>query len=248
MKVLAAPIYFLYKLWIGLVFWLSLMMLYPFFWLLLQRRTTFPVAFQLKRWWARILTTLMFCPVVKEYKGNIPNGPFVIASNHQSYLDTVFMYLVFSDYFVFIGKAELMKWPLFSIFFKKGQDIPIHRGSAVQAKNSMLRALRVIKRGESIAIFPEGTVPEEAPKMRPFKNGAFKLAIDAQVPIIPVTWHRNHKVMLDPAKFWQFSLPQVVKVVVHPAVNTTGLGEQDIVSLRNHVFNIIQAPLSHEDR
>jgi len=102
MKVIAAPIYFLYKLWIGLVFWLSLMMLYPFFWLLLQRRTTFPLAFQLKRWWARILTTLMFCPVVKEYKGNIPNGPFVIASNHQSYLDTVFMYLVFSDYFVFI--------------------------------------------------------------------------------------------------------------------------------------------------
>ena len=54
--------------------------------------------------------------------------------------------------------------------------------------------------------------------------------------------------MLDPAKFWQFSLPQVVKVVVHPAVNTTGLGEQDIVSLRNNVFNIIQAPLSHVDR
>jgi len=247
MKTLAAPIYFLYKLWIGLVFWGSLMALYPFFWLLLQRRSTFPIAFRLKRVWAMVLTTLMFCPVVKEYKGTIPTGPFVIASNHQSYLDTVFMYLVFSEYFVFIGKAELMKWPLFSIFFKKGQDIPIYRGSAVQARHSMLRALRVIKRGESIAIFPEGTVPEEAPQMRPFKNGAFKLAIDAQVPIVPVTWCRNHKVMLDPAKFWQFSLPQVVKVVVHPAVNTKGMVEQDIVSLRNQVFSIIQQPIKDEN-
>jgi 1-acyl-sn-glycerol-3-phosphate acyltransferase len=243
MKALAGPFFLIYKLWIGLVFWLTLMLLYPLFWVLLQNRRTFPWAFRLKRFWAFCLTTLMFCPVVKEYKGSIPEGPFLIASNHQSYLDTVFMYLVFPNYFVFIGKAELMKWPLFSIFFKKGQDIPIHRGSAVKAKNSMLRALRVIKRGESIAIFPEGTVPEEAPKLRPFKNGAFKLAVDAQVPIVPVTWHRNHRVMLDPSKFWQFSLPQIVKVTIHAPVDTCGLSEVDIVSLRNRVFDIIQQPL-----
>lgn len=248
MKFLAAPIYFLYKLWIGFVFWVSLMLLYPFFWLLLQQRVTFPLAFQLKRAWAWVLTTLMFCPVVKEFRGSLPKGPFVIASNHQSYLDTVFMFLVFSDYFVFIGKAELMKWPLFSIFFKKGQDIPIHRGSAVKAKQSMLRASRVLKRGESVAIFPEGTVPEEAPKMRPFKNGAFKLAIDAQVPVVPVTWLNNHKVMLDPTKIWQFSLPQLVKVVVHPAIVTKGKGEADIVSLREQVFEMIQQPLNNENR
>ena len=244
---LAGPVFFIYKLWIGFVFWITLMILYPFFWILLQRRSTFNLAFRLKRFWAFVLTTLLFCPVVKEYKGEIPKGPFVIASNHQSYLDTVFMYLVFSQYFVFIGKAELMRWPLFSIFFKKGQDIPIHRGSAVKAKHSMLRALRVIKRGESIAIFPEGTVPEDAPRMRPFKNGAFKLAIDAQVPIVPITWHRNHKVMLDPSKFWQFSFPQVVKVTIHNAIETSGMNEGDIVSLRNRVFEIIEAPIKHEN-
>lgn len=53
--------------------------------------------------------------------------------------------------------------------------------------------------------------------------------------------------MLDPAKFWQFSLPQVVKVVVHPAVNTKGMVEQDIVSLRHQIFDIIQQPLKNEN-
>lgn len=245
---LAGPVFFIYKLWIGLVFWITLMSLYPFFWILLRNRSTFWLAFKLKRVWAMVLTTFMFCPVVKAFKEEVPKGPFVIASNHQSYLDTVFMYLVFSEYFVFIGKAELMRWPLFSIFFKRGQDIPIHRGSAMKAKHAMLRALRVIKRGESIAIFPEGTVPEDAPQMRPFKNGAFKLAIDAQVPIVPVTWHRNYKVMLEPTKFWQFSLPQIVKVTIHGPIETTGLGEADIVSLRNKVFDIIQSPLKNENR
>jgi 1-acyl-sn-glycerol-3-phosphate acyltransferase len=243
MRVLAGPIFLIYKLWIGCVFWFSLLLLYPFFWLLLQNRKTFGHAYYLKKIWAWGISALIFCPIKKEVRHQIPKGPILIASNHMSYLDTVFMYLIIPQYFVFIGKAELLKWPLFSVFFRKGQDIPVHRGSPREAKLSMLRALRVLKRGESIAIFPEGTVPDEAPIMRPFKNGGFKLAVDAQVPIIPITWHRNHRVMLDPTKIWQFSLPQVIKVTIHPPVHTVGMGEADVVTLREEIFKTIQAPL-----
>jgi 1-acyl-sn-glycerol-3-phosphate acyltransferase len=234
-----------YKLWIGLVFWGTLLLLYPFFWVLLQRRAWFGAAFQLKRIWSYLLSFLMLCPVEKTFRGQFPKGPYIVVSNHSSYLDTVFMYRVVPDYFLFIGKGELLKWPLFSLFFRK-QDIPVQRDSSRNAYQALQKAYEAIDRGEVVALYPEGTIPEHSPRMRPFKNGAFKMAIDKQVPIVPITWVNVYKVMKDPAEFTEYSLPQTVSVVIHEPIQTKGLSEEDLVNLRSRVFEAIDSAL-HPD-
>ena len=247
MSKIFGPIYFVYKLWIGLVFWLTLLLLYPFFWILLSRSEWFKAAFQLKRAWSFLFQYLLFCPVKAVFSAPLPKGPYIVVSNHSSYLDTVFMYSVIPDYFLFIGKGELLKWPLFGLFFRK-QDIPVHRENGREAWKSLQKAYDAIDQGSCIAMYPEGTVPDFAPRMKAFKNGAFKMAIDKQVPIVPVTWIQNYRIMKDPACLFVYSLPATVMVHVHEPIICKGLTDEDLVNLRTRVFETIDSTLPPQYR
>lgn len=244
-KVILAPLYFLYKLWIGLVFWLTLLALYPRFRYLLAKPERYPRAFALKKTWSRMLSGLMGCPVKTDFRTALPVGPYVICANHSSYIDTFFFYQVFTDYFLFMGKGELLKWPLFGLFFRT-QDIPVHRGNYRKAYGALARAGQALQRGEPVAIYPEGTIPRDNPRMARFKNGAFKIAIDAQVPIVPVTWQTNWRILRDPQRFFEPASPQASKVVVHPPISTAGKTEADLVALRDEVFAVIDSALPQE--
>ncbi len=224
------------------MFWITLLLMYPLFWILLQKKKWFPAAFKIKRIWSHGFQLLLFCPVKATFKGTLPKPPYIIASNHCSYLDTVFMYSVFNDYFLFIGKGELLKWPLFKLFFKK-MDIPVHRTNNKLAYNALQQAYEAIDRGECVAIYPEGTIPLTAPRMKPFKNGAFKMAVDKQVPIVPVTWTTNHRIMGEPAQLFTYSLPCSVRVIVHEAIYPSGKTDGDIITLRHQVFESIDKGL-----
>lgn len=157
------------------------------------------------------------------------------------------MYSVVPDYFLFIGKGELLKWPLFGLFFRK-QDIPVKRESSRNAYDAYKKASDALQRGECIALYPEGTIPNDAPRMKAFKNGAFKMAIEQKVPIVPVTFIQNYKIMLEPTRFFEYSMPQQVLTVVHEAISTEGLTEADIVSLRQRVFDTIDSALEPQFR
>ncbi len=242
-NVLLAPVYFIYKLWIGLVFWLTLLLLYPAFHFLLRDKKNYTNAFKLKRFWAKVLQVMIFCPVRRVYRAAMPDCPYIIVSNHGSHLDTVFMYRIFDDYFLFIGKGELLKWPLFSLFFRT-MDIPVDRENNKKAYASLQKAYDAIERGECIAMYPEGTIPGSSPRMKSFKNGAFRMAIDKQVPIVPVTWQTNYRVLNNPEKIFSPSLPCVVRVVIHPPVfPPKHADDADLIALRNEVFSIIDSAL-----
>jgi 1-acyl-sn-glycerol-3-phosphate acyltransferase len=218
------------------------MLLFPFFWILLQRKAWFPLVFRLKRFWSRLFQVFLFCPVRAKFKSALPQGAYIIASNHSSYLDTVFMYSVVPDYFLFIGKGELLKWPLFSLFFRK-MDIPVQRENSRMAHQALQKAYAAIERGECVAIYPEGTIPENAPRMKAFKNGAFKMACDLGVPIVPITWQSNYRIMHEPTDFFAYSLPQFVDVVVHEPICPLGKTDADLVDLRKKVFQTIDSAL-----
>jgi len=246
-KALFGPVYFVYKLWIGLMFWASLLFMYPFFLVLLSRKSWFGAAFRLKVIWSKIFQFLLFCPVHITYRASLPRPPYIIVSNHSSYLDTVFMYSVIPDYFLFIGKGELLKWPLFGLFFRK-QDIPVMRESNRQSYDAYQKACEALDRSECIALYPEGTIPEHAPRMKSFKNGAFRMAIEKQVPIVPVTFLQNYKIILEPTRLLEYSLPQQVLTVVHEPISTVGMTEADVVTLRQRAFEVIDGALPPQYR
>ncbi len=242
MRLLLSPFYLIYKLWIGLVFWTTLILLYPAFFILLQKKKWFPTAFKLKRIWATIIQTMLFCPMKVVGRENLPKPPFIIVSNHSSHLDTVFMYRAINRYFLFIGKGELLKWPLFRLFFRT-MDIPIDRMHRKSAYDSLQKAYEALERNECVAIYPEGTIPLSSPRMKSFKNGAFKMAQDRKVPIVPITWQTNYRVINNPEKIFSPSHPSMIRVVIHPAVYPKGDSDNDLIALRNEVFISIDSAL-----
>ena len=183
--------------WFFLVGASSFILLYPLFFILLRKRSWFRYAFRLKKVWAHIMLfgSGIFYKIKKE--GVIDRKrSYVICPNHTSYLDIVLTNIAFSNYFHFMGKAELQTIPLFNIFFKR-MNIPVDRTSITSSHKAFNRAKQDIEKGISIAIYPEGTIPESAPDLGPFKNGAFKLAIEMQIPIVPITYLDNWKIFPD---------------------------------------------------
>lgn len=246
-KWLFAPLRFAYKLYFGLVFFLSLTLLYlPFRWLL-RRPAGYPRAFRLMKAWGRFLNVALLVPCSVRREAPFPRPPYIICMNHGSYLDIIHTFNVVPDYFLLMGKYELLRWPMFNIFFK-GMHIAVNRGSRTEAAKALLRAAREIDEGACVGIFPEGTIPHTAPRMKTFKDGAFKLAIEKQVPIVPITYLDHWKLFGDPEDLLSRGRPGIARAIVHPPVETKGLAEADLDNLRHRVFDTIRAPLIHEDR
>lgn len=246
LKWLFAPLRLAYKLWFGLMFWLSLLVLYVPFKLLLRRPKGYRAAFRLKRVWGAFLHWAGLFPQHIIWRGPLPEPPYVVVSNHSSYIDIVQMFNLVPHYFLMMGKYELQRWPLFRIFFKD-MDIAVNRGSHVEAAKAFRRAAKALDSGACVVLFPEGTIPHTVPRMKPFKDGAFRLAIEKQVPVVPVTFLNHWRLFGDPEDLLSRGHPGISRAVVHPAVHTTGLQDSDVVALRHRVFDLIEAPLlEHE--
>ncbi len=231
-----------FKFWFVLVFLASMLLLYVPFKVLLRRPSRYPAAFKLMRAWAVSLNVFLLVPVKIRHEGALPPQPYVVCMNHGSYLDIIHAFNVVPHYFLFMGKYELLKWPLFRIFFKD-MHIAVNRGSRTSAARAFLKAGQALERGVSVCIFPEGTIPPGAPRMKSFKDGAFRLAVEKQVPIVPITFLDNWRLFGDPESLLSRGHPGMARVVVHPAIRTEGLGTEDIGNLRHRVHEAIEGPL-----
>lgn len=229
-----------WKTYFLLYFSITLILLFPLFFVFLLHPSLYPVAFLLKRFWAGLLVLGggIVPSVHWKYKPR-KEDTFVIVSNHSSYLDIVLSYCFLKHYFVFMGKEELRKLPLFRIFFKD-MNITVNRKSKVGSHRAFLRAGKELKSGRSVMIFPEGTISKKAPLMHPFKNGAFKLAIDLQIPVLPVTFIDNYKLLEDKPYFRGIMRPGISRIVVHEPVSTIGLNEDNLNELKLKVRTIIE--------
>ncbi len=241
-KWLFIPFRSLYKVWLAVVFFTSLVVLYLPFKFLLHRPSRYAAAFRLKRAWAFFLQWAGLFPAFVQRRAAWPVPPFVICSNHSSYLDIIGMYNVVPQYFLFMGKNELLRWPLFRIFFKD-MNIAVDRASRSGAARAFIRASQTLDAGTSIAIFPEATIPDHTPRLKAFKDGAFRLAVAKQVPILPITFVDHWRRLGEPGELLTRACPGPVRVVVHPAIPTKGLTEADLVDLRRRVLETIEAPL-----
>ena len=224
-------------------------MLYPLFFVFLSKREGFPKAFQLKKFWARwiLLIPGIFIKVKYETPAEELPHPAVYCANHSSYLDIVMSYLVIPRYYVFMGKQELDKAPLFRIFFKE-MNILVERGNNKSSHNAFVRAAQEIDKGNGAFIYPEAGISSNG-KLRGFKNGAFKLAIEKQVPIVPITYLNNWRLLQNGGFFKSYGGPGVSNIIVHTPIPTAGLTENDLVSLKTKVYETISKELErYENR
>lgn len=231
----------IWRFWFYLHASLVIIVFYPVYFVLLQRKPWFRHVFTMYKLCARIMlfNTGIFAQVKWRYKPK-KNQAYVICPNHCSYLDIVTTYIAIPEYFHFMGKAELKNIPLFGHFFKE-MNIPVDRGSIVSSHKAYQRAAEDLDKGISVAIFPEGTIPESAPKLKSFKNGAFRLAIEKQVPILPVLYPDNYRIMPDGIlKRMSAGRPGFIRIIVLPPIQTKGLTRDDMEALKSKLHHLMQ--------
>ncbi len=244
MKIVKVIMGILWKTYFLLSFIISLVILYPFFYVLLLNRKWFPLAFKLKKIWTIWIFSVSGIITRANYKTSKSALPktAVYCANHMSYLDIISAYIVIPHYFVSMAKKELGKAPLFNIFFKE-MNILVDRKSITAAHRALIKASEEIDRGNSVFLFPEGGIITNDGKLHDFKNGAFKLAIDKQVPIVPITFLNNWKLFQNGVLLRTQGRPGISRVVVHEPISTVGMTADDLVSLRTRVHDVIAQDL-----
>ena len=125
---------------------------------------------------------------------------YILCANHFSYLDIPSMGLIPIP-FKFIGKSSLTTIPLFGFMYNR-LHITVNRSSLKSKKESLAKSRKAAKNGFNLAFFPEGgIVTSSPPKMSPFKDGAFVLATEQQIPILPIVFLDNYKILPDDDQF-----------------------------------------------
>lgn len=227
----------IWKVWFLLNFVFIFLLTFPFMFVFLQQRKTYPIVFFFKRicsTWICLSSGIIWKIDWQIPKHEIPKRCVIIA-NHSSYLDIVISYVFLPHYYVFMAKAELTKVPLFNLLFKD-MNIAVDRKSKTDGSRALIKAAEVLQAGKSMYIFPEGTIAKEG-VIKPFKGGAFKLAIENEVPILPVTYGNNWRLLQNGGFLKSFGNPGIARITVHPLVQTKGLNKEadlDDLSLRMH--------------
>jgi 1-acyl-sn-glycerol-3-phosphate acyltransferase len=232
----------IYTVWAGFVFVLIFLLLYPLIFVFLQRRSWKRVAHRLVRLWGQLffLFAGIRIKVTHHFKPD-PKQAYVFCSNHFSYLDIAVVVVIIHQFFSFVGKNAMKKIPLFGYLYAS-LNILVDRNDKNSRASSLSRSLRALQSGRSIVIFPEGGIVfKQLPYMgNPLKDGAFIMAIQQQVPIVPMSFHNNHHIMDEKSMLMR---PGVLHVEIHPPLETKGLTMEDLPVLREKVFESIQNPI-----
>ena len=171
------------------------------------------IAFRVTRLWARFILFAAGVRATTEVTTPLPEGPLVFVSNHVSSLDIPILFAVLPHSFRIVYKSSLLYVPLMGQHLAATRHIAVDRSRAFSAKRSLATAARRIRNGVSVALFPEGTRSGDAP-MGAFKRGSFKLAMEAGVPVVPVSLIGLRR-LTGPGRI----TPGDVLVKIHPALS-----------------------------
>lgn len=229
----------IYSIYAAVTFLLTFLLIFPFILICIWVPGWKKYGRKINRYWARFYFSLIFLPVKIEIRGKIEKGKsYIFLANHFSYLDVAMMGFIPGDV-LFVGKASIRKTPLFGYYFKK-LHIAVDRDRMKSRAETMRRAGEALERGSGIVLFPEGGIyTQHPPKMIPFKNGAFRLAMEKQIPIIPVTLSFNHLILPEDKGFLLYR--RQAKMVFHEALDPKDFESDDC--LRKKSFETIQRQL-----
>ncbi|WP_456438125.1 lysophospholipid acyltransferase family protein [Psychroserpens sp.] len=236
MKLFKYIFWVLYRIWFYILVALPIIFLFPILIISILKESWYPFFFKIARFWARFILIGMGFNVKIE-REQIPevSKSYMFIANHTSMADIMLMLVTVKNPFVFVGKKELAKIPLFGFFYKR-TSILVDRSSPKSRQSVFLRAQRRLKQGMSICIFPEGGVPDEQIIIDTFKDGAFRMAINHSIPIVPITFGDNKKRF----SYTFFSgSPGLMRAKIHKFISTEGLVVEDTRALNEESQTLI---------
>lgn len=168
-----------------------------------------------------------------------PRRPYVVVSNHESFVDILLISQLPWE-MKWLSKYELFKLPIIGWLMRMANDIPVDRRDPASAVAAMAKCRRMLDQHVSVMIFPEGRRSTSG-ELLPFRDGAFRLAIEAQVPILPLAVHgaaaalRTHS--------WRFGRA-VARVQVLAPISTAGMTMDDVATLRERSRDAISTAIA----
>ena len=241
MKLFKYPFWLLYRIWFYLLVLLPILVLFPFILFTILSEKSYPLFFKIARLWARVILIGMgFRYSIKGTENFEEGKSYMLVANHTSMTDIMLMLLAVKNHpFVFIGKKELVNIPIFGFIYKR-VCILVDRENSKSRFAVFERAQKRIQQGLSICIFPEGGVPDESILLDEFKDGAFRIAIEHQLTIVPITFYDNKKRF----SYTFFSgSPGKMRAKIHPPIETIGKTMDDKLHIKQQVRDIILTEL-----
>jgi len=224
----------LFGIWALIVFLVSLIVAFicyvPIFLIVDKKKAPFIAHKYVSRNWAKFLF-IMFGVRLKIVNRDFldDNQVYVFISNHRSQLD-IPAYAISAKHTIrFLAKAELTKIPLLGFIIKK-LYIPVNRGDKEARARSMQNMMQSLRDGVSVFICPEGTRNKTIEHLLPFRDGAFRLAIQSQLPIAILVIKNSDK-LLSPLHPIALSPGKIVCEWCKP-IPTVGMIENDIERLK----------------
>ena len=236
MKLIKIPFLLIWRLWFYILITCTILLMSPFLLILTSKESYYSIFWKMIRGWAHVLVYGMGFRISKQIDQVLDRQKsYMFCPNHASLMDPFVLIVLSKNPIVFVGKKELVKIPIFGFFYKR-VVIMVDRSSPTSRKRVYERAKKRLKDGVSIGIFPEGLVPTEDVVLAPFKNGAFSLAIEHQIPIVPQTYY-------DCKRFfsWDFLKGGIgtFRIRQHQFIETKGLKSSDLDSIKEKLFQII---------
>lgn len=190
--------------------------------------------------WTRLNIFVSMVTVDVEGKDKVsPDQSYVIAANHQSLYDIYVLYGFTGIDCKWVAKKELRSVPFLGLAIEKLGHIIIDRSNPQAAVQSINEARGRISNGISVIFFAEGTRSRDG-NLLPFKKGAFKLAVDLQLPILPISIHGSRDVL--PSDTMDLS-PGRITMKFHDPIDTTGLGDGDVDDLLTRTRGVLHEAL-----
>jgi 1-acyl-sn-glycerol-3-phosphate acyltransferase len=239
----ASPGTRLWFLWFAVV---AVLATFPFSFLQVVTHRFRPTARNFKtwagRWGAAILGCTAIRVVVEERARLDPEGPYVFVANHQNTLDILALAAGLPYAFGFVAKGELARVPALGFALRHSASVFLDRSDRRSALESMQRAGQRIRDGMSVLIFPEGE-RTYSPALRSLKKGAFYVALEAGVPLVPVTVVNAYR-FLDERR--HVGRPGTLRLVVGRPIDLAGKHRRDLPEIMEAVRAQLDAELGVE--
>ena len=244
MKYFKITLLLLWRFWFYLLLTCTILLIVPILLILTAKQSYYPILWNVFRAWAKVILYGMgFRLQIQREETLDRNKSYMFCPNHTSLLDPFILIVSSKNPIVFVGKQSLEKIPVFGFFYKK-IVIMVDRSNPESRKRVFKKVKERLQNGISVAIFPEGLVPEEHIILAPFKRGAFSLAIELQIPIVPQTYY-------DAKRFFSWDIfkgrPGLLRVKQHQFIETKNLTSEQVNEVLEKTYATLKEELSNDE-
>jgi len=198
------------------------------------------VAYLVSRMWVTVVSRVMGLTFsIRGTEKIVPGTSYIVTPNHQSNVDILGLVLMLPFRYKWVLKKELVKIPLFGWCLARSGAICIDRSNPRQAVEQLREGSDRLANGWSVLIYPEGTRTTDG-KLRTFKKGAFMMAVQTGIPILPVTSNGAFKIMPKTSLLFR---PGHIAITIGDPIPTEGLTEEDVPELMEKTRAAVEANL-----